>query len=521
MFSKDKKAKEIFTEALSLLENEDRKAGIDTLYKVVKAAPKNAEAWSYLALNLALEGRYQDMDKAYEKIIDLKPEDATIWNRVGEALLECPMAHEDACYIYQVSLSIEKTAEGWKGLGDSLLKMGKLKEVAEAYARWCVLEPENSRAWFRRGQALNMIKDREQAALALRNAIRLDPEYAPAHSELAVVLGKQGKYKEALDICESWARLRPKSYRVWYYRASLLAQIDRPLSALESYSKAEELEDNPWQVWFDKARIYSTMGDYTTAAEQLKLTVENLKRPWDAWQSLGNTLIKLGEFEKALEAHGKALRILTNGGDPVDFLFDGSVCEALCHQARAFTNNGDSEKAQQIWKLLQTSDKCKDLKAAGQAYTTFRLGDKEEAFASLEKQETGENAWAILSGMLEETGFIEEAIEALDKQIEIETRVNPLLIEKAHLLCKLKEHEKAASLMESILENKKRHSKAYFELASIQAESGNDSDCLKNLSKALEIKPALLEWAQVNENIKPYLDRPEFKELIETTRTSL
>ena len=529
MAKKNKRAEELLAEAMLLLEDKRRAEAIELLQELVKIAPRHCEALSHLSLNLAREGRIQEMTKVNEKLIKAKPEDATVFNRLGEALLNCPMGHEEAHSVYQISLAIEKTGDGWKGLGDSLLKMGKLKEVAEAYARWCVLEPDNARAWFHRGRGLNLIKDKKQAITAFRNALRIDPLYTPALSELTMALGKQGEYQEALKVSKNWKELKPSSYRAWYYRASLFAQVDRPVSALAAYERAAELEEDPWQVWYDRSKIYAVMEDFASATEQLILMIECTKQPYDAWELLGHHYSKMGEHIKALDAYGKVLQILTHGHAPRDCLHVGEVVDGLCHQGKAYTNCGDFDEAEKIWDMLIEKDKKTDLLQACLAHTAIcksKLKDGKQPdsisgkdlFESLKEKNPNEDIWSLLSEYLEESGFIEEAIKALDEQIFKAKKIYPLLIKKARLLSRLNNHEEAESILRSILEKKKKHSRAFFELARLFAEKQDRENSIKMLESALEIKPSLSEWVELTNSFKDYQTDSRFKKLLDNAR---
>ena len=139
-------------------------------------------------------------------------------------------------------------------------------------------------------------------------------------------------------------------------------------------------------------------------------------------------------------------------------------------------------------------------------------------FLRFQEKNPNEDIWSLLSEYLEESGFIEEAIKALDEQIFKAKKIYPLLIKKARLLSRLNNHEEAESILRSILEKKKKHSRAFFELARLFAEKQDRENSIKMLESALEIKPSLSEWVELTNSFKDYQTDSRFKKLLDNAR---
>ncbi|MEZ4535779.1 MAG: tetratricopeptide repeat protein [Cyanobacteriota/Melainabacteria group bacterium] len=280
------------------------KEAISLLEKAVALDKSNQEARANLALNLSKADRFQEAESIINRLIDEQPQEALIWNLLGESLLYRPMGHFEALVLFNNSLSFEKTPAGWRGVGDALLKLGEFQQMADAYAQWCILDPDNSEAWYQRGKALNFIKETEQAISAFRNAVRLQPDYSLAYKELTHGLGKLGRYEDALAICDQWETHRPKNRRLWYYRGYILYKMNRPRSAIQTFESTRACA----QPQFHLVRSRRSLLFSPKSTSSLCFIGTSTVEPKNATIAPGSPPAcshQVGQFEKALESYEK------------------------------------------------------------------------------------------------------------------------------------------------------------------------------------------------------------------------
>jgi tetratricopeptide (TPR) repeat protein len=72
-------------------------------------------------------------------------------------------------------------------------------------------------AYMAQGQLMNRSRRFDDAARALRRALELNPNFAPAYAMLACVLGLQEAYHDAIDCAERALRLSPNDRSVGLY----------------------------------------------------------------------------------------------------------------------------------------------------------------------------------------------------------------------------------------------------------------------------------------------------------------
>lgn len=493
------------------------KEAISLLEKAVALDKSNQEARANLALNLSKAERFLEAESIINRLIDEQPQEALIWNLLGESLLYRPMGHFEALVLFNNSLSFEKTPAGWRGVGDALLKLGEFQQMADAYAQWCILDPDNSEAWYQRGKALNFLKETEQAISAFRNAVRLQPDYSLAYKELTHGLGKLGRYEDALTVCDQWETHRPKNRRLWYYRGYILYKMNRPRSAIQTFEKALELVRSPNSIWSDLGDLYYALESYEQSLSYRDKVSSDEKKNYLAWLATGDAATRIGQFEKALDCYDKALTTIAPGAPLYNLDFSETYL-TLCIKIKGLTNTGALEEAESLWKQIKERAPAKPVFAAGRAYTIRALSGIDKALASVTELTSEdlnlESTYRYLADFLIDVKAWDEAVQVLRKLMDCTENKTPVKLEEARLLAKAGHFREALSIVEKVISDKNRHSRAYFEMASIQCQAGDPEKSIEALKKAIEIKPSLKEVAYLSPLFDKMKADPNFEALV-------
>jgi tetratricopeptide (TPR) repeat protein len=89
----------------------------------------------------------------------------------------------------------------------------------------------------------------EKAIEYYKKAIEIDPEYVFAHGRLALVLGNQGRFDEALEQCLIVLKHRPDDKEMYCNVGVLLEKKGQINEAIEYYQKSLQVDPN-----YEKAR---------------------------------------------------------------------------------------------------------------------------------------------------------------------------------------------------------------------------------------------------------------------------
>ncbi len=168
-------------------------------------APKNEDVAK--ALHLGDQYRNSGLpDKAaqeYEKALQIDPEYAPAYVRLGYALLEAE-DFEKAVKIYQRYVDLApRECQSHSSLGFAYLKQGLIDQAITSYERALELCPDNANAYIDLGKVYREGKYELEAIEAFRHATELDADNLFAFETLARLYSERKLYPEALTAYEA------------------------------------------------------------------------------------------------------------------------------------------------------------------------------------------------------------------------------------------------------------------------------------------------------------------------------
>ncbi len=100
-------------------------------------------------------GRFEEAAAAYQKAIELKPDEAGYYNNLGNTLARLGKIQEaGAAYEKSASLDPPNAASAWRNFGIVLYNANKMKEAVEPLRKALALDPKSAQAWYLIGGAL-------------------------------------------------------------------------------------------------------------------------------------------------------------------------------------------------------------------------------------------------------------------------------------------------------------------------------------------------------------------------------
>jgi tetratricopeptide (TPR) repeat protein len=151
--------------------------------------PESAELHNHLGLALASKGRFEEAKAEFAKALEIKPDYADAHQNLGRALaLTGPL--DPAIPHFQKAVEINPGfAEAHSDLGRALMAEGQYDQAMPHLEKALAIKPGLVEAHYYLGEALYYSQARVQEALAhWREALRLDPDFAPAMNDAAHVL---------------------------------------------------------------------------------------------------------------------------------------------------------------------------------------------------------------------------------------------------------------------------------------------------------------------------------------------
>lgn len=131
-----------------------------------------------------------------------------------------------------------QNAEVHHRLGVVCTRMGEHDLAGTHFRKAIELKPHNAEAFCDYGYALYLKNDLEAAALTLQDALAMDPNHQRSKNNLAMVLGQQGKFDEALVLFRQAVSEAEAHANLAY----IYTQAGHGQKAIEHYSKALDLD---------------------------------------------------------------------------------------------------------------------------------------------------------------------------------------------------------------------------------------------------------------------------------------
>ena len=154
-------------------------------------------------------GRYGDAEKLAISITQEFPRHLFGWKVLG-ALLKQMGKKAEAINAYEKVIEISpQDAEAHSNLGVTLQELGRLEEAEASYTQAITLKPDYVEAHYNLGITLQELGRLEEAEASYTQAIRFKPDYSDAHYNLGYMVKELGRLEEAEASYTKAIALRP------------------------------------------------------------------------------------------------------------------------------------------------------------------------------------------------------------------------------------------------------------------------------------------------------------------------
>ena len=236
----------------------------------------------------------------------------------------------------------------------------------------------------------DLARAEEYLELGLRELTRSQAPESEIHFQtvfnrngLAMIRHFQGRYQEAIDLCqEGFERLqrflRPGTHRLHrsvllYNMAQVYSAISAYSQAIEHFSAAMELDPNYSEYYNERGNIYLRLGKYLDARADYLVAID-LSPPYrEVWTNLGQCHRLLGELEPAVAAYTRALDL-----EPDQVL-------PLIGRAQAYGDLGQNDRALADYTAALILDPKLAPALANRAILYYEKGDFTESLADLNR----------------------------------------------------------------------------------------------------------------------------------------
>ena len=207
-------------------------------------------------------GRIDDALKAFDKAVQLKPDDAELWRQMGDALIQARRLRE-ALLCFEQTLKLDpRNADASYKTGHILFGEGKFEEALAYLSQSADLQPDHAATLHMRALVFNQLGKHGEAIADGKRGAELDPRNAETLANLGGFLQAQGRLDEALSWYDRSLKLRPDAGNTVFNRALTLADLGRLDEAMSAYKRAATRGPKQAQAAWNLALLQMLTGDF-------------------------------------------------------------------------------------------------------------------------------------------------------------------------------------------------------------------------------------------------------------------
>lgn len=223
-----------------LAQNGRAQKAVDTAKPYYEANIADPKGYALYAEALLADENGVDALDVASKMLDINADDAEAHQMKGRALIL--LGKEEGLEELRKAVHLDGSATNQITLGKALFQLGKVDEAALAFRAAVKLEPESAEAHAYLGMALRGQSEYDEAKTHLEKAIDLDPGNGRAYFELGLIAGMQNNAEEAETALAKAVKLSPNDSQFWYAYGEVFRSTDRIDEAISAYRKAVELD---------------------------------------------------------------------------------------------------------------------------------------------------------------------------------------------------------------------------------------------------------------------------------------
>lgn len=156
----------------------------------------------------------------------------------------------------------------------------------------------------------------EEAIELLEKALRIKPEFFPAHLRMGLVFEEWDKKKEARKSYEHALKINPQNVDARLGLGSVYAKLKRNERAIEEYKKVAAMKPADPEIHFKIALEHWYIQQIPEAADQYRKAIEIDPGYLQARLNLASVYERMKEWENALEQIEIVQKLARETGDP-------------------------------------------------------------------------------------------------------------------------------------------------------------------------------------------------------------
>ena len=285
------------------------------------------------ARKLSLEGKAREARELYNQVLRVSPENAEAVSELSALKMESnqvcnlPLSQAQVDDLLKLMHSSEyhlalETAQQlivqypanellYNLLGVILTELGKLDEALIAYKESIRLQPDYFHAHSNLGNLYVAVGKLDLAISSYKAAIEISPEYVQAHCNLANVWNLVGNHEAAEKSALKAIKLNPNIAEAHNNLGIAYTELQNKEAAIKAFTEAIRINPQLAQVHSNLAGVLSSQCQYNQALQYYEQAIKLDPDFGDAHGAMGATLRALGRVSDGLAAEMRGWGVIT------------------------------------------------------------------------------------------------------------------------------------------------------------------------------------------------------------------
>jgi tetratricopeptide (TPR) repeat protein len=221
--------------------------------------PHFAEAHNNLGTTLQKLNRMEEAIACYEQALTIKPDHAVVHNNLGFVLQKLGRQNESIAH-YEQALAIKPDyVEAYNNLGNVFTELGRHGEAIARYEKAIIIKPDYVDAYINIGELYEKLNQVKKASFYVQKVLQIQPDEPKSNRLAAVLLRREGKYEEALEILMAIPLINidtKTEQSIHFEMGKLYDLINDSESAMRHFTKGNYIQANNYESMRFNKNIY-------------------------------------------------------------------------------------------------------------------------------------------------------------------------------------------------------------------------------------------------------------------------
>lgn len=263
--------------ATSLLELKEYSKVIPIIERITKLNPNNPNTYLILGISYEITGKKDKAIKAYEKALDLFPENTTVMERLANLYVENNKIEEAKAY-YERLYQLTKKPEYILKIAQIEADIGNLNKAHKLLKNLAEENKTDEKVLF----SLAVISDKlgleNETITYLKKVIEINPDNSAALNYLSYIYANRGEnLEEALELIKKALKLQPKNPAYIDTYGWVLFKLRKYKHACKILEKAYTLSNRDPVVEEHLGECYYYTGKWHKAKELLENAIKKMQ----------------------------------------------------------------------------------------------------------------------------------------------------------------------------------------------------------------------------------------------------